>query len=521
MADYDAVIIGAGHNALVCALYLAKAGWRVLVLERGSEIGGALRSAEVTLPGFVHDLYATNVGQFAVSPVYEDFAAEFAKLGLQFLAGPCPYATAFDDGKALRVYQDPERTEQEIATYSATDAAAWRELVDLYKRTAPHFLPLFFTALPSTAAALHAAKLIGLSPRSAWSLGRVLKDTPRAFVDRRFETPQAKALLVPWAYHMDAGPDTRGGATFAYVAGLSGHLRGLSVAKGGAGAITHTLERVAVSLGVEIRTSSEVEAIRIENGEAKGVTVIGGDTIDADCVIASVTPRHLFGGLVSDAHLPSGFRRRIKAYRYGPATFVIHLALDRPLQWRAADDLGDFNYVHLCGLTEEVARTYADSLDGRLSERPMLVVSQTTPVDASRAPPGNHVARIHVRTVPSHITGDAAGVIDARTWSEAAEPYAERLLDIVEAQVPNLRQAILARHIVTPPEIEADNPNLVGGDCVSGSHHPDQNFMNRPLRGWSRYATPIRNLYMTGASTWPGGGVHGGSGYLLAQRLLR
>ena len=521
MADFDAVIVGAGHNALVCALYLAKAGRRVLVLERAAEIGGALRSAELTLPGFIHDLYATNVGQFAVSPAYRDFAPEFAQAGLEFLSNPYPYATAFEGGKVLRVYKDPARTEREIAAHSVADAAAWCELVALFKRTAPYFLPLFFTALPSGAAALQAAKLIGASPRGAWELRRVLDDTPRAFVDRRFVTPEVKALLVPWAYHMDLGPDVRGGATFAFVAGLSGHLRGLSIAKGGAGAITAALRRIVLSLGGEIRTASEVTSIRVEQGRARGVVLASGEAIEADCVIAGVTPRRLFGGLVADEHLPAAFRRRIGAYRYGPSTFVIHLALDRRLEWRAAEDLAEFNYVHLCGLTEEVARTYADSLAGRLPERPVLVVSQTTPVDPSRAPPGKHVARIHVRTVPSTIAGDAAGTIRARNWAEAAEPYAERLLDLVAAEAPNLRQAILARRIVTPPEIEADNPNLVGGDCVSGSHHLDQNFMNRPVRGWSRYATPIRGLYMTGASTWPGGGVHGGSGYLLAQLLLR
>jgi phytoene dehydrogenase-like protein len=357
MAAFDVVIVGAGHNALVCALYFAKAGRRVLVLERSADIGGALRSAELTLPGFVHDLYATNVGQFAVSPAYRDFAAEFAAAGLEFLSNPYPYATAFDDGKAIRVYKDPALTEREIAAHSIDDAAAWRDLVGLFRRTAPHFLPLFFTTLPSAEAALHAARLFGSSPRSAWELRRILSDTPRTFVDRRFAAKETKALLIPWAYHMDFGPDVPGGATFAFVAGISGHLRGLSVAKGGAGAITPALTRIAHSLGVAIRPSAEEKSIEVARGRATRVMLAGGAALAADCVVASVTPKLLFGGLVADAHLPSAFRRRIGAYRYGPATFIIHLALDRPLEWRAADDLAQFNYVHLCGLTEDVART--------------------------------------------------------------------------------------------------------------------------------------------------------------------
>lgn len=522
MADYDAIVIGSGHNALVTALYLAKAGWKVCVLERSTEIGGALRSRELTLPGFVHDLYATNVGQFAASPVYADFKADLDAAGLRFLSGPCSYATAFDGGRAIRVYRDPTATEAEVGRFSAADAGAWRELVGLFERTARHFLPLFFMTMPSVAVARQAARLIGSSPADALRLRRLIKETPRHFVDRRFATPEVKALLVPWAYHMDSGPDVAGGATFAFVAGMSGHLRGMNVAEGGAGAITSALRTVFEALSGEIRTESEVKSIRIDGGRATGVVLASGETITASkAVVAGVTPRLLFGRLVSDEYLPSGFRRRIGAYRYGPATFVIHLALSEPLDWRAAEDLSQFNYVHLCGLTDEVSRTYANSLAGRLPERPVLVVSQTTTVDPSRAPAGKHVARIHVRTVPSTIDGDAAGEIRATRWTEAAEPYAERLLDLLEAQAPNARRATLARHIVTPPEIEEDNPNLVGGDCVSGSHHLDQNFAHRPLKGWSRYATPVQGLYMTGAATWPGGGVHGGSGYLLAQRLLR
>jgi phytoene dehydrogenase-like protein len=320
---------------------------------------------------------------------------------------------------------------------------------------------------------------------------------------------------------MDFGPDVPGGAMFAFVAAMSGHLRGLSVAAGGAGRVSDALHKIAVTLGVTVNTSTEVSEILVERGRAVAVKLKSGRTIGARLVVAGVTPRRLFGGLVAEERLPPSFRRQIASFRYGPSTFIVHLALDRPLDWRAAEDLWRFNYVHIGGETEQVARTYSDCLSGMLPERPVLVVSQTTSVDPSRAPPGKHVVRIHVRTVPFAIAGDSAGRIEKRDWKEAAEPYADRLIDLLEEHAPNVRKVTMARHVVTPPEIQADNSNLVGGDCVSGSHHLDQNFLNRPIRGWSRYGTPIRNLYMVGASTWPGGGVHGGSGYLLAQRLLR
>src|SRR5262249_39831297 len=159
--------------------------------------------------------------------------------------------------------------------------------------------------------------------------------------------------------------------------------------------------------------------------------------------------------------------------------------------------------------------------EGELPTRPLLVASQPTAIDPTRAPAGQSILRIHVRTVPGVIRRDAGETIHATSWQGAREPFAERVLDLVGEQVPNLRSAIAAIRIVDPHEIERENPNFVGGDCVSGSHHHDQNFFNRPFRGWSRYRTPIEGLYVTGASTWPGGGVNAGSGYLAAQELLR
>lgn len=521
MVDYDAVIVGAGHNALVCAIYLAKAGMKVGVFEGSSAVGGALRSASLTLPGFVHDLYATNVSQFAVSPTARDFATEFESRGIKFLTGTHSYASAYVEANAVRVFLDAERTEKEIASKAPGDLLNWRKSVNMFRHSAPHLLPLFFMPLPSGAAIGQLARLVGSSPADVLRLWHIARQSVRDFVDQRFQSPEISGLFVPWAYHMDFGPDVPGGAMFAYIAAMSGHLRGLSVAAGGAGRISDALHDIAIACGVTVTTQAEVAEILVEGGHAVGVKLKSGGTIRAKLVVAGVTPRNLFGALIAENHLPASFRRRIAKFRYGPSTFIIHLALDNPLDWRAADDLWRFNYVHICGEIEQVARTYCDCASGILPERPVLVVSQTTSVDPSRAPPGHHVARIHVRTVPFTITGDSSRRIHARDWKQASEPFADRMIDLLEEHAPNVRKATVARHIVTPVEIQADNPNLVEGDCVSGSHHLDQNYFNRPIRGWSRYETPIRGLYMTGASTWPGGGVHGGSGYLLAQQLLR
>jgi phytoene dehydrogenase-like protein len=177
--------------------------------------------------------------------------------------------------------------------------------------------------------------------------------------------------------------------------------------------------------------------------------------------------------------------------------------------------------VHLNGKAQDIAATYAQCCEGLLPARPMLVVSQPTHADPSRAPAGSAVIRLQVRAVPAIITGDAAGAIRARDWAGVKEAFADRVVAQLAEHAPGAADAILARHIMSPPDFERENPNLIGGDCVSGSHHLDQNYFARPFRGWTRYRTPVERLFMVGASTWPGGGVNAASGYLLAADLLR
>jgi phytoene dehydrogenase-like protein len=198
---------------------------------------------------------------------------------------------------------------------------------------------------------------------------------------------------------------------------------------------------------------------------------------------------------------------------------MIHLALDDLPQWRAGEALRRFAYVHIAPSLEMMARVYAEAATGLLPAEPVLVVGQPTAIDPSRAPEGKHVLWVQVRVLPAAIRGDARGEIAARTWDEAKEAYAERVLDLIEAHAPSLRSRVLGRAVFSPLDLERENANLIGGDSLSGSHHLDQNFFLRPVPGWSRYATPIRNLFLCGASTWPGAGTGAGSGFLLAKAL--
>jgi phytoene dehydrogenase-like protein len=521
MADYDAIVIGAGNNALVCALYLARAGWRVLVLEQASDVGGAARSAEVTCPGFKHDLFATNFTSFTESPAYRDFKSELDTLDVRFLNNSFPYASAYSGGKVARIYCDPEMSEHEIARFSPRDLAGWRAAVSFFKRTAPTFLPLHTTTLPSVAMFRRLARIATGRPADTLALCRLLLESPRQFVDHHFHSPEVKGLFTPWAFHLDYGPDVRGGATFSFVSAISAYLHGIKVVRGGASCLFTTVRALIEKYGGEVLVNSKVAGIEISDNRAVGVRLERGDVITAGkAVIANVAPRWLFGTLVASDTLPSGFYRRISRFRHGVGTFVVHLALSQELQWNAADDLSGFNYVHLYGSTEEIDNTYTQALAGYLPSRPMLVVSQTTQVDPSRAPSGKHVARIHARAFPMEIRDDAAGTIRGREWDAIKESMADRLVEMLAEHAPNVHSALLARHCVSPLDLQRSNPNLINGDCNGGSHHLDQYYFARPVPGWTRYSTPIRSLHMIGASQWPGSGVNGSSGYLLAQQLL-
>ncbi len=198
---------------------------------------------------------------------------------------------------------------------------------------------------------------------------------------------------------------------------------------------------------------------------------------------------------------------------------MMHLAMDDLPDWRAGAALRDFAYVHVAPDLEMMSRVYAEASAGLLPAEPVLVVGQPTAIDPSRAPPGKHVLWVQVRVLPAEIRGDAADEIAAATWDEAKEAYAERVLNILESYAPGLKSHVLGRSVFSPLDLERENPNLIGGDNLSGSHHLDQNFFLRPVAGWSRYRTPVRNLYLCGASTWPGAGTGAGSGFLLAKML--
>ncbi|WP_115864230.1 phytoene desaturase family protein [Halorussus litoreus] len=519
---YDAVVVGAGHNGLTAALYLADEGWNVCVLERNDKPGGSIRSDELTREGYIHDTHSTNQNLFLGSQVFEEFGDELQEAGLSFSQSGKPFANVYPDGDALRVYQDVDQTRKEFEAHSPADAEGWETLHEEFGRFAETLAPLMGQPLPSVAAGrtlLAAARTEG--PSGLVDLAQIPLSSTRELGDAYFETPEAKALMACWGLHIDFGPDVSGGAMFPFLESFTALSEGISIATGGASAIPEALTTLIEARGGEVRTNAEVTAVDITDGRATGVTLADGTAVRArEAVIANLTPTVLYDRLVDDAALPESFRDRVDRYEYGPGTMMIHLALEELPDWAAGEELSEFAYVHIAPGVDDLASTYTAAQNGHLPESPMLIVGQTTAVDESRTPDDGHVLWIQVRALPSEIEDDAAGEIEATDWAAAAEPMADRVLDKLETYAPGIQDAIRDRDVHSPADLEATNPNLVGGDSVAGSHHLRQNFLWRPFPGWSRYGTPVEALYVCGASTWPGAGNNAASGRLCAERVL-
>ena len=519
--SYDVVIVGAGHNGLVAAAYLARAGFEVLVAERGEEVGGAVASGEVTLPGYVHDLYATNMNLFLGSPAFAELGEELAAAGLSFATTDRPYASAFPDGGTLRVFQDRARTREEIAAHDPADADGWDRLAAAYDRFAPSLFELYGTQLPSLAAGRWAAGALRAHGGAGTAeLARLLLGTTRELGERYFRSDEAKAMVAAWGMHIDFGPDVAFGALFPFLESFADMDNGMSLVAGGAGGLPRALAAVARAAGAEIRTAAPVTAILTEGGAATGVELASGERVGARrAVVANLTPAPLARLLPGDG-AGAATRRKLAGYLYGPGTMVIHAALNGPLPWAAGGELHRWGYVHLGPYVREMAETYTDAADGVLPADPLMVVGQTSAVDPSRAPGEGQVLWIQVRMLPSEIRGDRLGEIEARDWPTAKRPYAERVLAKLEAYAPGARERILEWTVIGPDDLEAANPNLVGGDSVGGSHRLSQNALFRPAPGLSGYRLPMDRLLMVGAGTWPGAGVNAISGRLVAQRLI-
>jgi len=508
----DVIVIGSGVNGLSAAALLAKSGTSVLVLEANDRPGGAVRTEQITLPGFHHDLFAMNLGLFAGGPVNAALGADLARHGFELVPSAKPFCSLFPDGSVLGVQADPAATLANVIALAPQDGLAWQCLTEQLGSWAPHLIGMLGADMPSVKAAktLYKARK-DLGNDGVYELVKLALASTRSFTDQHFTDPRVKALMASWGMHLDFAPDVPGGAMFAFLETFGGQLFGMVIGKHGAAGMINALVGVIEEYGGTVRTSAPVEHIDVTNGRATGVRIAGGERFTArKAVVSNVNPA-LMPALLPPEIAARPAVARARQFQPGLATMMMHLALDAQPDW-INPQAKDYNYVHIGPYVDDMAMTYAHAQAGRLPDHPTLVVGQPTVTDPSRAPEGKHVLWVQVRMLPLTLA-------DGRTWDDAAPAYAEHVLDLLEQYAPGLRGHILGSAVLSPADLPRYNVNLVQGDSLGGSHHPAQFFFLRPVPGWGRHRTPIDGLYVCGASTWPGGGVGGTSGALVADIL--
>ena len=466
----DAVVVGAGPNGLAAAIELARAGRSVLVLERAGVVGGGTRTAELTLPGFRHDVCSAIHPLAAGSPFLRSLALH--RFGLELLEPPVQAAHPLDDGSAVAVHRSVDQT----AAGLGIDAAAYASLIGPLAREWDALAEIVLgpPRLPRHPALAARFGLSGLQPADV--LAR-----------RVFGGERARALLAGMAAHSIQPLSAPGTAAFGLVLLALAHATGWPVARGGSAAIASALRACLEALGGELETGREVRSLR--------------DLPPARAVLFDLTPRQLLS-ICGPGDLPSSYRRALARFRYGPGAFKLDYALSGPVPWQAAECRAA-GTVHLGGTLAEISASEAAVAAGRHPERPYVLVAQPAVIDPSRAPGGGHTLWAYCH-VPNGSSADMTAAIEAQ----------------IERFAPGFADLVLARAARGPAQLEADNPNYVGGDINAGAATLRQTLA-RPVVRLNPYATPNRALFVCSASTPPGGGVHGMCGYHAARAALR
>ncbi len=495
----DAIVIGSGPNGLSAAAHLARAGLRVEVYEASERSGGACRSAELTLPGFVHD---EGAAFFPFGPVSPAFAAlDLAGAGLVFRHAPYDSAHPAPDGSAAAISRDLGRS---VAAFGP-DGEAWRSIALWFRENQELVLRVMVGALPP-----RPSDLFALGVDNALTLASVALSSGRAFSEARFSTEAARRVVPGLALHTDVGPDDPCGAMVGFMLAVMASSAGFPVAEGGAGAVTGALRRRLEEAGGVVTTGRRVERVLVSGGRAVGVRLEGGDEVRAGrAVLADVGAPALYGRLLAEGDVPAGLVRRMGKFKAGFGTFKVDWALAGPVPWRA-EVARRSAVVHAGDGLGDLARFTAEVRAGRLPQNPYMVIGQPTLADPSRAPAGRHTLYAYSR-VPARTP---------RGWAAEREGFADRLEARIEGLAPGFRALVLGRSIQSPDDLARDNENLAGGDLGGGTAGFTNQLFLRPAFPYFGPKTPVRGLYLASSYTHPGPGVHGMCGYHAARAAL-
>jgi phytoene dehydrogenase-like protein len=529
---YDAVIIGGGHNGLISAAYLARAGMKTLVLEKRHVLGGAAVTEEL-YPGFRFSVFSYVVSLLRPEIIRE---LQLPRHGLDILpldgtftplrTGDGPAAGG---GDYLWRVNDHGRTVRELRRWSKTDAEAYEEYGQLMVEMARFIKPILGITPPD---------LTSLDPRPLMplaSLARTFQQLPERqqavfiqlmtmsaadFLDQWFETDPLKATMaasgIIGTYQGVRSPGTAYVLLHHYMGEIDGAFRAWGIPKGGTGGVSNAIASAARSLGVEIRTEAPVARIMVRDGRATGVVLESGEEIDATDVLSSVDSSRTFLGLLEPGTLEPEFEEEVRRFKFRGSSGKVNMAVDRLPDFTSLPGVGE----HLRGAIsfspslDEMERAYDDAKYGHFSKKPYIDMIIPTLVDPSMAPPGKHVISCFVQYAPYKLAPELG------TWDDQREAFGDAVIDRIAEFAPNIRDIILFRNVQTPLDIERTT-GLTEGNIFQGELSLEQLFFNRPVPGYARFRTPIRDLWLCGSATHPGGGIMGANGRIAAMEVLR
>lgn len=497
--DADAIVIGGGHNGLACAASLAREGWRVIVVEANTWLGGATGTHEVTLPGFRHDRFGSSHVWLHANPYFREILPELRQHGLEYLWSEGEITGhPTRNGPGIIVYKDVDRTCDSIAAYSTADAKRYREIFDGFMDIRDGFIKgMFSTPAPPS--------YLPMAMQNNPAGLRMLRDynlSARAFVNENFEHPEVRNVILGWALAPQITPDQEAvGQTF-YIMIPGIHVYGQAIPKGGSQMLAEALASYVRAHGGEVLAGTPAERILADQGTARGVRLADGRELSASrAVVSSLDPQQTFLKLIDADWLDETTIRMAKSFSFGNiGVFRSHYAMNEPPEFRNGADMSRTAFQRIFHSVADTQAHYADIALGRPPRNPFIWTACWTLTDPSRAPEGKHTLIIDT-FVPNRLAGGTS-------WDDIKQDYAALLLEKLREHTHNMGpENLLAEYIDTPLSIEAANRCLVGGATTGGERLLSQTGYFRPLPGYSQYRGPLRQLYLTGASCHPGGGI--------------